>query len=68
MDARAWAVGAGGIPGQVCLSPMVATYERRRDAMVNSAVDKLDLPSLNGAEEVSNEATVKQGHGERREL
>jgi len=47
---------------------MVATYERRRDAMVNSAVDKLDLPSLNGAEEVSNEATVKQGHGERREL
>jgi integrase len=27
---------------------MVATYERRRDAMVNSAVDKLDLPALTG--------------------
>ena len=27
---------------------MVARYERRRDAMVNSAVDRLDLPSLNG--------------------
>lgn len=29
---------------------MVSRYERRRDALVNSAVDSLDLPSLNGQE------------------
>jgi hypothetical protein len=29
---------------------MVASYERRRDAMVSSTVDKLELPALNGDE------------------
>lgn len=47
LDSGASYVQVAAVTGHASVD-MVATYERRHDAMVNSAVDKLDLPSLNG--------------------
>jgi len=47
LDSGASYVQVAAVTGHASVS-MVATYEKRHDAMVNSAVDRLDLPSLNG--------------------